>query len=731
MNPLSAGGQITGTPTSNVGSPFNFTAKVTDSTSATATGNFSITVNAALAVTTSSLPAGTQGSTYTSTNLNASGGVTPYTWTITSGTLPNGIMLNGNTISGLPTVSGTFPITFKVTDAAGGTALSSGLSIVLAAEPPLMVTTTNSNLPAGTINTAYTTTNLNASGGLQPYIWTITSGSLPTGMNPLSSSGQISGTPTATGTFNFTVKVTDSTTPTANTNTANLSITVNAVATTCDFNNKGSESLLNGPYAFVLKGFDSGTGVGETQPEPALVGGVLTFNGSGTITSGTLDQNLYNTAGVLSLAVSSGTYNVGSDHRACLSITTSQGTQHYSASLANISSGVASLAHMINFDAAGPFTAGEMKKQTTAAFGTGSSQVSGSYAFGVSSIGNTNQCNTTLPYCKFGAVGVFNLSAGSVSGGAVDFNQGGQLDGSSANTSFPASPISINSGGTYTVSGTTGRGTLVFRPSVATNNVTTVIYVVSATDVLLLGSDDQTSNSLFAGELLQQSTSSFSANPLSGAYVGYQSGLSTNVAGAGRVTLILINASGTSLSGTQIRNDGGSFQDKSLSGLTYTVTPAGRMTALGGGSGSPIFYLVSSSEAFFLGGDNHTETGMFQSQTGGPFTGTTLSGSYAFGNIDPVDANKNDSAGIAVFASPNITVTEDDNGSGSQSAGGTQSFTYTVDSTGLLSIPSSGSSCTISASSTTCQTLLYIISPTKVVILDTGSSSPTGPIGDK
>ena len=725
LNPLSSGGQISGTPTAS--GTFNFTAKVTDSSSTTATGNFSITVNAALAVTTSSLPPGTQGTTYTSTNLNATGGVTPYTWTINSGALPTGIMLTGNTISGLPTVSGTFPITFKVTDAAGGTALSSGLNIVLAAEPPLMVTTTNSNLPAGTINAAYSTSNLNASGGIQPYTWSITSGSLPTGMNPLSSSGQISGTPTATGTFNFTVKVTDSTTPTANTNTASLSITVNAVST-CG---SGSESLLTGQYAFVLKGFDSGTGAGETQPEPALVGGVLTFSGSGTISSGTLDQNLYNTAGVLSLAVSSGTYQVGSDHRACLSITTSQGTQHYRASLANISGGVASLAHLIDFDSAGPFTSGEMKKQTTAAFGTGSSQVSGNYVFGVSSIDNTTQCNTAGAYCKFGAVGVFNLSAGSVTGGEVDFNEGGQLDNNSANTNFPASPISINSGGVYTVSSTTGRGTLVFKPSVAPNNVTTVMYVVSASEVLILGSDDQTQNSLFAGELLQQSTSSFSANPLSGAYVGYQSGLSTNVVGAGRVTLILLTASGTGISGTQIRNDGGSFQDKAITGLTYSVTSSGRMTVAGGGTGSPIFYLMSASEAFFLGGDNHTETGVFQSQTGGPFIGTTLSGSYAFGNIDPVDSSKNDSSGIAAFASPNLDVTEDDNGSGSQTVGGTQSFTYSVDSTGLISIPSSGSSCTISASSTTCQTLLYIISPTKVVILDTGSSSPTAPIGDK
>jgi len=204
--------------------------------------------------------------------------------------------------------------------------------------------------------------------------------------------------------------------------------------------------------------------------------------------------------------LTSGSYRVTSDQRGCMVITTSAGTQNYRFSLGNITSGVASTGHVIGFEPSGPFTAGIMRKQTPAAFGTGSSQVSGNYAFGVSSAQNIALCNGgTNCGGAFGAVGVFNFSSGSVTGGEVDFNTNGQLDGSSLNTNWPTSPVTFSSG-SYTVSSTTGRGTLSFTPNVTgATTVTTVIYVVSSTDVLALCTDPQASNSIFAGEMLKQS----------------------------------------------------------------------------------------------------------------------------------------------------------------------------------------------------------------------------------
>jgi Putative Ig domain len=724
-------GAITGTPNST--GTTNFTVKATDSstpTAQTATKALSITVVSALSITTASLPSGTVGSSYNAP-VAATGGTTPYTWSWTAqlgSSLPPGLSINSSTgaISGTPGGSGgTYNVTVSVSDSTApqqNTSANFSITITVAT---LTVTTTSGSLPAGTVNTAYpSNTNLSASGGIPPYTWSLTGGTtLPAGLS-LSSSGQITGTPTAAGTTNFTVQVADSATPTANTATASLSITVNAVSACAS---GGSESLLSGQYAILLKGFDNGTGTGETSPQPVLVGGALTFNGSnnnGLITAGTIDINGNSTAGVQTSAVTSGSYGITSDHRGCMVIATSAGTHNYRFSLGNITSGVASTGHVIGFDTAGPFTAGILRKQTSSAFST--SQVTGNYSFGVSSAQNVLSCNAGVCGGSFGAVGMFNLSSGSVTGGEVDFNNNGQLDGSST-TAWPASPISINNGGTYTISGTNGRGTLSFTPiAPGASAVGAVIYVVSSTDVLVLSSDDQTLNSAFAGEMLKQSGTPFSANPLSGAYVGYQSGIDSTT-GPSRTTLLLLNASGTGISGTQLRNDAGSFQSKTLSGITYSVASSGRMTVVGG-TNPPIFYLASPNQAFALNGDNTVATGIFQSQTGGPFTSSSASGVYAFGTTDPQVANTSDNSGVASFASPNANVTEDDNSNGSQTLGGTQSFTYSIDSTGLGVIPSG---CTISATSTTCQTILYVISPTRAVVMDTTSSNPKIQIADK
>jgi hypothetical protein len=729
-------GAITGTP--NVTGTTNFTVKATDSTTPTAqtaTKALSITVVSALSITTTSLPNGILGSPYNST-VAATGGTTPYNWTWVAqpaSSLPPGLNINSGTgaITGTPSSSGTFNVTVTVTDATTPQQTASQALSITVTVATLTVTTTS--LPNGTVSAAYNQ-QLNFSGGTPPVTWSISVGSLPAWASLNSGTGAITGTPNATGTTSFTVKATDSALPTPQTATQALSITVNA-APTCA--SGGSESLLSGQYAFVLKGFDNGLGTGETAPEPVLVGGVLTLDGAGHITAGTIDLNGNSTAGVSSNSVTSGSiYFVTSDHRGCMMINTAAGTQNYRFSLGNITSGVASTGHVIGFDSTGPFTAGVLRKQTTSAFGTSSGQVTGNYAFGASSAQNTASCNningTNVCGGNFGAVGVFNLSAGSVTGGEVDFNTNGQLDGNSANTNWPASPVSIATGGTYTVSSTNGRGTLVFTPNATgATAVNAVIYVVSSSEVLVLNSDNQKNNSPFAGEMLHQSGTPFSANPLSGNYVGYDSGI-PSTSGAGRGDLILLGpfTSGSStLIGSQVRNDSGTFSSGSISG-TYTVASTGRVTITGGGTHTPILYLVSSSQAFFLNGNGGVDSGFFQSQSGSPFTNTSASGTYAFGTIDPEGSSVSDNSGVAMFtpATTMVNVTEDDNSNGSQNLGKTNSSTYSVDSTGLVHLPTG---CTFTATSTTCQTLIYIISPTKAVVLDVGSSSPKIQVADQ
>jgi len=227
---VSSTGVISGKPTST--GIHNLTVKVTDATSSkpqTATKSLSITIAAVvtpLQFSTGSLSAGQVGVGY-SKMIQATGGTTPYSWTITAGALPAGLTLSAGTgsISGTPTASGSFSFTAKVTDSTSPTAQtgSKAFNLTIAAAPNPVQITTNS-LPSAQVNTAYSTT-LAASNGTTPYSWSITSGSLPAGLTLAAATGVISGTPTTAGTSSFTVKVTDSGSP-ATSASANLSITV-------------------------------------------------------------------------------------------------------------------------------------------------------------------------------------------------------------------------------------------------------------------------------------------------------------------------------------------------------------------------------------------------------------------------------------------------------------------------------------------------------------------------
>ncbi|HKG23483.1 MAG TPA: putative Ig domain-containing protein, partial [Blastocatellia bacterium] len=202
---LSQTGTVSGIATT--AGAYNFVARVSDSDNNRATKALSLLVKPAapLTITTRQLPIASVGTTYSQT-LGASGGQTPYTWSIQSGTLPEGLVLNqSGTISGIPDRAGSSSFVLKITDATGASQSATISMVVNPVSVQLSIST--DSLSDGVVGQNYSQT-LGAVGGNSPYTWELTSGALPAGV-ALSDSGVISGRPLAPGEFDFEVQVRD------------------------------------------------------------------------------------------------------------------------------------------------------------------------------------------------------------------------------------------------------------------------------------------------------------------------------------------------------------------------------------------------------------------------------------------------------------------------------------------------------------------------------------------
>ncbi|MEP4880918.1 MAG: putative Ig domain-containing protein [Tateyamaria sp.] len=203
---LSVDGQISGTPSTGGIYP-GIEITVTDGQGNTGVAIYSITIAAndtLLVIAPPSLPNAAFGTAYGET-LGASGGTAPYTYARISGTLPQGLSLNGDTIEGTPLETGLFNLRIEAQD--NQTDPNSGQrDYTLIVLPQNIITLTPADIPAGTFGVGYSE-QLTASGGIGPYTFSPT-GALPSGIS-VSSTGEISGTPTTVGTFNFAVDVID------------------------------------------------------------------------------------------------------------------------------------------------------------------------------------------------------------------------------------------------------------------------------------------------------------------------------------------------------------------------------------------------------------------------------------------------------------------------------------------------------------------------------------------
>jgi hypothetical protein len=250
---LSAAGVLTGTPTQ--AGTANLTAKVTDSSSNTATASFTFTIYAALTLSTpsSTVPGpATVGSPYGGI-VTATGGSGTYSFATTALPADNlSSSISGDTlhITGTPASAQTVTFTVTLTDTV--TSVSVGpitYSIVVSNPATLTLPAPNpSSLPSATNGQSYSGT-INATGGASPFTWTVNSTVVPTngtavsltnGLSVTNTGGNtlsVAGTPSSTGTVSISASIKD-----------NLNTVVGPNAYTVTVNSAGSQ--VSGQIAF-------------------------------------------------------------------------------------------------------------------------------------------------------------------------------------------------------------------------------------------------------------------------------------------------------------------------------------------------------------------------------------------------------------------------------------------------------------------------------------------------
>jgi hypothetical protein len=552
------------------------------------------------------------------------------TWKLSgAGSLSNQTTFSVNYVAPA-TVSSATTGTVTATSVAN-TSVTAQLTITV--NPVTALTISTTSLPNGTVGVPYSA-QLQASAGFWPYTWSISSGALPGWANFDSSTGVISGTPDMTATSNFTVKVTDSA-PTPANATQDLSITV---ATSDSTNN----AELKGQYAFLLQGFDDATG-----NQFAIVGSFIA-DGNGNVTDGLEDFN--GPGGYDPVVALTGKYSVGSDNRGILTLSNSGTSTTFAIAVGSLnSSNVATKASLIEFDditgTDGKRGSGFVYLQDPNAFNL--SSLSGPYAFQFAG-------QTELTETRMVMTGAYTADGnGNVTKGEATSNAAGTI----ATSNFTA---------TFSTDGNTASfGRLRITPTGIPLNY--VYYIVSANSALAISTSNESTNGILGGQVLTQSSTSFSPASLQGTYVAYAVGLKPDFffePASVSAGLWTFNGSDSVSFSLDLLED--LFDFSKTGTLTYTVAANGRVSTSGGDSaeqpGNPIVYLVDADKGFFMTTNGWAASGFMELQTGGPFSNASVSGNYLVGTVTPPITGSGVSSGVGTSPGDGtLTLTLDTN----------------------------------------------------------------------
>jgi hypothetical protein len=602
--------------------------------------------------TTSPLPDGTQNQNY-SVQLLATGGVPPYTWQKTAGNLPAGLSYtSGGLISGTTTGTGPSNFTFQVTDSNSPAGMASaGLQITVNTSLQTLVVTTTV-LPTATVNTYYNTL-LAANGGVTPYTWSISSGTLPTGLSLNASTGQISGLPGASGLWEFTVKVTDHQ---QNTAIQALSIQVNT---------GNSNGTLNGQYAASFAGYDSGNWF--------VLAFSFTADGDGNIVSGEYDQNEAG-SGYQHQAITGGTYSIDSNGLGSIKLNSSTGSFEVL-----VATGNAEEMRVIGLNqngSNGTWGAGVIRQQNPTDFTQGA--LAGNWAFGLQGVDPSGD--------PLAIDGAYQISGGTISNGIEDINDFGshsQATFSGTVTSSP--PFDAN-----------GRGTVQIKVDGVPINA--AVYIVSASELILI--DIDSGGNLYVESSVRQS-GTFNQGSLNGNAIGRGSRKAKANTDNPQSEAIVLQATADGngdISFAEDLNSGGTFGQATQSG-TYVVASNSRTVVTLTSGAVIVCYLVTSNGAYCINaipasGNNNAgaEVTYLEPQTAGPFGLGSISGEYMGGSLPQYISSTNSSIDSAFSdGMGNLSFITSESGPGGTLQNQPGNGTYTVDSTGAITVSGGGS----------------------------------------
>jgi large repetitive protein len=565
--------------------------------------------------------------------VSVAGGLGPFTWSLGNSSLPLGLQLApgadqfSTEIIGTPTITGVYPFSLTATDATGNTATFSLNISVAPAQLKVVTPTLMAPIPA----VPYAPVQVQASGGVPPYIWSLATGSgpLPPGMS-LSSSGAISGTPPAdfSSSYSFALQVADSQTPVpaqavfpvpvpaANgPKIITLGVGDDEALHSCQSVNTSVQA--NTPYAFLFTGFDAN--------------GPVTFSGSFTAdTSGNLTgiEDIVRSSGAqLAQPLTAGSAILFSDlGRGCLTLNTSGSTAQFRVAPTTLTTAFMD-GRIVEFDdatGAGTRGTGYFHVQDSTAFAT---PLTGPFAFRFSGWdASTNH---------FAMAGTATAQTGLFTSVSADVNDGGSFSGP------------LTGGGTIGAADSNGRGTGSLNAGATTYDL--IYYIVDANH-LIFNSAQVMSNGhpLITGEATA-SAGPFSQATLSNSHIyrfgGYVPGSPDVAVG------VLHFDGGAALSGTAYERSGGTANATTLSAQYAVDSTTGRFTF--SGTGVPVVgYAVPSASGitgYLVGTGASAGSGTMEFQTNSYPPGyqfAPINGHYGLGSEEMLDPQSTVLAGI-------------------------------------------------------------------------------------